>query len=688
MEKRSAARRRTTSDSGNDSPGPASGGGSGAGSIATSRKSRSETQSSSSIVRTSSKASNASGSSKASKPSRPFTTQSTYASPENWDLHRAEITTLYLDQDKTLREVREYMEKTHGFFATEKMYKTRIKKWALDKNNKMDEVVYMVRIKNQREAMGKRTEFIIRNRSVDWKDIERYMNRTPGLQAKVEDSQFELGSSIHGIVCRTPSPDPAQMLSVPPNLNATRYLTLQEEIMTLLRDYMTGAFTNKLWVNSPADNCYYGPNGAAASFRLSQWYEGLEVAGRWEADEADTVRLINIQLDQIRDIIRDEEPSLLSCFILFHHHLSHHRASLAQHVCPFVASMCEVVLGPHHPITRIWQRVLELPMEEFAITLERSAQFRYNFFRSNLQGGERNWTSVFSLCQYAASLSPNNPVEVERLTRSMMREFDVSTELRFQIDSQLMMKLVSMNIASGNYDTAAEMLERIRERIVYGEPFGLPYFSRLVSSYYRELAVLYLATGRQVEAAALLRKNYNYCIENFGPTAFRTMRLAISMLHYNIAQTPEELTEWEYVVNQGRLVHLNKAMNHTEAIVWTTNTAPQLVVQVPIVTQAEASHAILTMRPRAGQATMSGIPDVHILPSSSRMGMSVMTTSPMEMSIDPALDLQVGFGHPSRKSSETSSGSYYHSHEDSSPSYSTHSGQGLEHLHIPRKHSN
>lgn len=571
------------------------------------------------------------------------------------------------------------------------MYKTRIKKWALDKNNKMDEVVYMVRVKNQREGIGKKTQFFIRNRPVDWKDIERYMNRTPGLQSKVDDPTFELGRTIHGIVCRTPSPDPVEMMSIPPNLNATHYLTLQEEIMTLLRDYMTAALTNKIWVNSPSDNCYYGPNGVAASFRLSQWYEGLEVAGRWEADEADTVRLINIQLDQIRDIIRDEEPSLLSCFILFHYHLSHHRASLAQHVCPFVASMCEVVLGPHHPITRLWRRVLELPMDEFQLTLERSAQFRYNFFRSSLQGGERNWTSVFSLCQYAASLSPHNPPELERLTRSMMREFDVSTELRFQIDSQLMVKLASMNIASGNYDTAAEMLERIRERIVYGEPLGLPYFTRLVSAYYRELAVLYLATGRRVEAAALLRKNYSYCVENFGPTAFRTMRIAISMLHYNIAQTPDELAEWEYVVSQGRQVHLNKAMNHSEAIVWTqpvSQVPQQPVLQLPIVTQCQSSHGILAMRPRSGDAVMGGALHAHNLPGSSRLvHLDVMTSSPMELSIDPALDLQLNFGHPSRKSSEGSSASYYHSHEESSPSYSTHSGQGLDRLNITRKPS-
>lgn len=561
------------------------------------------------------------------------------------------------------------------------MYKTRIKKWALDKNNKMDEVVHMVRIRNQRAAMGKETEFTVRNRKVDWKDIERYMNRTPALLAKVEDGQMELGSSALGIVCRTPSPDPARMLSVPTNLNATRYLTLQEEIMTLLRDYMVGAFENKLWLNSPADNCCYGPNGVAASYSLSQWYEGLEVAGRWEADEADTVRLINIQMDQIRDRIRDEEPSLLSCLILFHHNLSLQRTGLTHHVCPFVASMCDVVLGPQHPLTQLWARAIQLPAAEFGLILERTAKFRYEYFSSHLEGGERNWTTVFSLCQYAQSLSPTNPPEVERITRLLIRDFNMSTSLRFQIDSQIMRKLASLNVSSGNYDTAAEILERLKEWIVYGEPYAPPYFSRLVSGYNRELALLYLATGRREEAAALLRQNYNYCIETFGPTAFRTMRVAMTMLHNNVAKTPEEAAMWEFVINQGRVEHLNKQIHHTSAIVLAEPVA-ESIVQGPLVSLGESSHSLLTIHPpsvgtvvgaHAGSA-MVGIPPI-------------MSSSPLSLSIDPELDLQLNMARcgvgsdpgcqSSRKSSATSAGSFHHSQDSSPSNYSAHDMENL-----------
>ncbi|KAK3312268.1 hypothetical protein B0H66DRAFT_485643 [Apodospora peruviana] len=503
--------------------------------------------------------------------------QASYASPEDWDNHRAEITRLYLDQDKTLREVKEHMEQAYNFVATEKMYKTRIKKWALDKNNKMAEVIYMVRLKNQREGQGKQSEFTIRNRPVDWKDIERYLNRTPGLQAKIaEDGHMELGSNAFGIVCRTPAPNPAEMLSVPPNINASRYVSLHEEIMVLLRDYMRAAFDQELWVHSPTDNCFHGPNGQPAAYRISHWYEMLDVASRWEADEADTVRLINIQMDSIRDIIRDEEPSLISCLILFHYNLSLQKNGLRQYVSPFIANMCDAVLGSAHPLTRLWARIIQLPTEEFSLTVERTAQFRYDYFGSQQQldspgvgsTGQRSSSSVFALCQYAASLAPNSPAEVDRISRLMFRDLNLTTPLRFQLDSQIMIKLASLNLYSGNYDTAEEVLERLRGWIVCAEPFAPPYLTALVSSYYREMALLRLKMGRREEASVLFRKGYDYCLNTFGPTAFMTMRLAIAMLCHNISVSPEEVAEWNMVVEQGRLEHLVKEMHYDSAIVW------------------------------------------------------------------------------------------------------------------------
>jgi hypothetical protein len=48
------------------------------------------------------------------------------------------------------------------------MYRTRIRKWGIDKNNKAAEVAHLLRLKKQREVLGKKSCFLVRNRPVDW----------------------------------------------------------------------------------------------------------------------------------------------------------------------------------------------------------------------------------------------------------------------------------------------------------------------------------------------------------------------------------------------------------------------------------------------------------------------------------------------------------------------------------------
>jgi hypothetical protein len=98
------------------------------------------------------------------------------------------------------------------------MYKTRIRKWGLYKNNRANEVMHMVRIKRQRATVNKDTNFYIRNAKVDWSDIQRYLNRNMTLLTKVQADGVQIGDAARGIVYRTPSPCPAVAFSVPTSL--------------------------------------------------------------------------------------------------------------------------------------------------------------------------------------------------------------------------------------------------------------------------------------------------------------------------------------------------------------------------------------------------------------------------------------------------------------------------------------
>lgn len=114
--------------------------------------------------------------------------QELYAGPADWEAQRETITRLYLHEKRSLQEVMELMALDHCFFATcgppvghgekcnrvmltrprVKMYRTRIRKWGIDKNNKAAEVAHMLRLKKQRDLLGKKSSFFIRNRPVDW----------------------------------------------------------------------------------------------------------------------------------------------------------------------------------------------------------------------------------------------------------------------------------------------------------------------------------------------------------------------------------------------------------------------------------------------------------------------------------------------------------------------------------------
>jgi hypothetical protein len=95
--------------------------------------------------------------------------------PEQWDAHCAKITDLY--KDNTLKVVRAIMQRDHDFVASEKMYKTRIMEWGLDKKRKADEMSLALRIIEQRRAEGKNTCVVIRKRIMSERDIQNYFKR-------------------------------------------------------------------------------------------------------------------------------------------------------------------------------------------------------------------------------------------------------------------------------------------------------------------------------------------------------------------------------------------------------------------------------------------------------------------------------------------------------------------------------
>ncbi|KAH8894248.1 hypothetical protein GQ53DRAFT_744989 [Thozetella sp. PMI_491] len=127
--------------------------------------------------------------------------------PEDWEAYRDAITHLY--SSMKLKDVMKEMENQHYFKATEKQYKTQIKKWNLDtKYIKGSEYLAMIKTKRRREREDppKDTLFTLRGRIVDPKDIVRFEKRAIKKGSITADDSLEDQASVEDLYWETPSP--------------------------------------------------------------------------------------------------------------------------------------------------------------------------------------------------------------------------------------------------------------------------------------------------------------------------------------------------------------------------------------------------------------------------------------------------------------------------------------------------
>ncbi|KAF4635915.1 hypothetical protein G7Y89_g2195 [Cudoniella acicularis] len=95
-----------------------------------------------------------------------------------WEAHREWFTDFYVGKDMKLPEVQKTMVSVHGFYATERQYKRKIKAWKLDKNIKEADMKIMLEKQLKRKRVeGKDTEFQLNGRAVPSQKMARFSQR-------------------------------------------------------------------------------------------------------------------------------------------------------------------------------------------------------------------------------------------------------------------------------------------------------------------------------------------------------------------------------------------------------------------------------------------------------------------------------------------------------------------------------
>ncbi|KAH6857034.1 hypothetical protein B0I37DRAFT_89026 [Chaetomium sp. MPI-CAGE-AT-0009] len=479
--------------------------------------------------------------------------QELYASPEDWDKQRETITRLYLHEKRSLQEVMEYMALNHFFFATVKMFRTRIKKWGIDKNNKAAEVAYMVRLKKQRDVVGKKSTFFIRNRPVDWEDIERYLARTPDFWAK--HGTLDLSKSAHEITCTTPPPESPRILpaSVPQKLDAAHELRVHEEVLRFFRDYNEGSFEQGLWHLSPNHKRYFGRGGVDASARLNTWYDKLRNVADWPGQDADAVRLVNYLLDDLPQLIRDQDftvfPALMRCCF----YLSVRKPELGRVVLEFVARLCGVVLGEKHPMSLAWLRIKSLSPADYLLVLQGTAKIRLDQLESRQSADVDDESTITALREYLLVLrlgGPDAAPEIERVTYEAKKQVLKSNEGLAASHFRLLLGTATSYITCRRFDEAKEVLDLVGAHFLTSAAQN-PQSQRVLPTYLFIMGFLRYVTGRMDEAVNYFMQTY-YALEKArGPNSSAVADILLALVDFpGVLQKPEEIEHWRNKLTQ------------------------------------------------------------------------------------------------------------------------------------------
>ncbi|KAI0542575.1 Clr5 domain-containing protein [Xylaria digitata] len=98
--------------------------------------------------------------------------------PEAWEAVKEDIARLYLEENRRLKDVIAILKEERGFWASPKMYKTKLTRWKFFKNNRQADVANLLHLQRDRLAMGKESTFRRNGRAVD---VTAYIRRK-GLQ--------------------------------------------------------------------------------------------------------------------------------------------------------------------------------------------------------------------------------------------------------------------------------------------------------------------------------------------------------------------------------------------------------------------------------------------------------------------------------------------------------------------------
>ncbi|KAL8910018.1 MAG: hypothetical protein Q9171_004678 [Xanthocarpia ochracea] len=153
--------------------------------------------------------------------------------PAEWDLIKADLKKLYVDEDRSLEETIAVLHAHRGFEASKDQFKSKIKAWDFDKKIKTQEMKHIVRIDKMR--IPKKTSFTVRKQPVNRFKIERFKKGHPALP----EPPSRTPSVISYRTSYSPEGAPSLALTMSPRLGDFGWYQSYEEYRNQAPKYST-----------------------------------------------------------------------------------------------------------------------------------------------------------------------------------------------------------------------------------------------------------------------------------------------------------------------------------------------------------------------------------------------------------------------------------------------------------------
>ena len=424
------------------------------------------------------------------------------------------------------------------------MYKTHIAKWGLDKKNKEPEMRAIVRKNKQRAEQGKRSNFRVRKRQLDFAEVVRYWERK-GVTIDEVIARSTASPTPEAIECFTPVSSPI----MPPEDLAT-----PEYILRIIRGYIAASFESGTWVKSGRQRrCYSIKEEDEADLAADfddLCYLAAELFSTGNFDELE--RTLSAASAKSRKMLKAEQPKILE-LVLYRIASTQrrHQHEINLRILRQLSATSKKLLGESHPLSLFWAWLAAMPWSQIKNIISRCFNVMVDDFESNV-GPMHTSTLRCRLCQNDLDFDLEMLRKLLHKCESALGSCETRT-LYFRL------WLMGCTLDKGHYAEAKKMCEGLFVHVQMNPQwFGSNWF-RIASQ--NVLARCQYALGEPHLAIPNLKVAIHLCMKHYGA-------------HDGLARTWLVILE-EWCIEQGQLNEATAARVRRIKLLEATETAYQ-----------------------------------------------------------------------------------------------------------------